>query len=253
MTGAKIWLLAFVFPVRSGAFDVSRSGRDGIKTAVKAVANESSQVSREGFLSVAASAVLGWTAAPPLSFAEGDEFSASVDPKPPRSISGCPKPTSGKANNCVSTSNVKQLDTYMPPWTFEVSADEAFARLKGAIASDPSLSTTEVDEDGRFIRLEVLRPLAQDEVQFLVKAADKVVTFQSNEIDGGSVSDFGANRNRIETMRKKCGVFEVMGGGMTADSYGNVGSDRGGGALGQLKAFYGLQSGKGYQDIYEED
>ena len=76
----------------------------------KAVANESSQVSREGFLSVAASAVLGWTAAPPLSFAEGDEFSASVDPKPPRSISGCPKPTSGKANNCVSTSNVKQLE-----------------------------------------------------------------------------------------------------------------------------------------------
>jgi len=141
----------------------------------------------------------------------------------------------------------------MPPWTFEVSADEALARLKGAIAADPAFTVIELDEDERFIRVEVQRTFkGQDEMQFIVKGDDKVVIFQSFEKDGGTISDFGANRNRVESLRKKIGVFDIMGKGMTADSYGSVGADRGGGALGQLKAFYGLQSGKGFQDVFEE-
>ena len=45
-----------------------------------------------------------------------------------------------------------------------------------------------------------------------------------------------------------------MGGGLTADSYeGGGAAARGNGALGQLKAFYGLQSGQGFQDVFEDE
>ena len=37
-----------------------------------------------------------------------------------------------------------------PPWTFEVSADEAFARIKGVLKSDDSFVITEVDDEGNF-------------------------------------------------------------------------------------------------------
>jgi len=45
-----------------------------------------------------------------------------------------------------------------------------------------------------------------------------------------------------------------MGDGMTADSY-NVGGEvnRNNGPLGQLKAFYGLQSGEGFKKLFEKD
>ena len=92
---------------------------------------------RGRFLSVAAGSLLSAAtavAAPRASWAEvpaGGSFSKCVkeDGK------------TGKATNCVSTSNVKDVDLYSPPWTYEVSSDEAFARLKGAIAA-PAFSQT---------------------------------------------------------------------------------------------------------------
>ena len=45
-----------------------------------------------------------------------------------------------------------------------------------------------------------------------------------------------------------------MGGGMTADSYdGGGAAARGNGFGGQLKAFYGLQRGEGFQSVFEEE
>ena len=98
----------------------------------------------------------------------------------------------GKATNCVSTSNVKDVDLYSPPWTYEVSSDEAFARLKGAIAADSSLEVVESDKENRYLRVEAATPLFQgkDAVEFLLRGdEDKFVTFKSYGMEAGAITD----------------------------------------------------------------
>ena len=156
-------------------------------------------------------------------------------------------------SSCVSTASVKKIDSYSPPWTFECSPEEAFARLKGSIAADSSLSIVIDDEDAKYVKVQAQRTaLGQDELEFLVRGSgDNVVTFRSVRTNDTGVSDFGAIRNRLETLRKKAGVFDVMGGGLTADSYDVP--MKGNGVFGQLKAFYGLQSGEGFESVFEDD
>lgn len=178
----------------------------------------------------------------------GIPFTASADQD--FTIQACG--TAEKSQNCVSTSSVKNLDKYSPPWTYQCSPDEAFARLKGVIASEPELSIIELEKSARYIKVSAPRGLASDEIEFVVRGnGDNVVTFRSQEINGPGVSDFGAMRSRLDSLRKKSGVFDIMGAGMTADSYEMPISNRG--ALGQLKAFYGLQSGKGFESVFEDD
>jgi uncharacterized protein (DUF1499 family) len=164
----------------------------------------------------------------------------------PSSIAAC-KVVAGVPTNCVSTASIKQVGCYAPPWTFQVSSEEAMARIKGVLVSDPSLNVEEVLPN--YIRATCSRGLTTDELEFLVNDQDKVVTFRSAEVGDASVSDFGVNRKRLEELRKKASVFGVMGEGLTADSFEGA---RGGGPLGQLKAFYGLQSGQGFEDVFEE-
>lgn len=152
----------------------------------------------------------------------------------------------------MATSNIKQLDTYSPPWTFEVSPDEAFARLKGIVKSDDSLTIVEIDEKARYLIVNANRLAAVDSMEFVVRGDDKVVIFKSFEKEASGVPDFGANRKRVEELRKKSGgVFSVMGDGLTADSYDGGAAGKRNGIGGQLKAFYGLNSGEGYQDVFE--
>jgi hypothetical protein len=102
-----------------------------------------------------------------------------------------------------------------------------------------------------------------DEVEFLVKGDDKVVLYrstvrQSTSGLGPSASSFGANRKRIDDIYKKGAVFDLMGGGMTADSVdGGGAASRGNGPWGQLKSFYGQQSTEKSTltpaALYEED
>jgi len=169
-----------------------------------------------------------------------------------RKIEGCPKPVNGKATNCIATTNIRQLDTYSPPWTFETSPDEAFARLKGIIKSDSSLEVVETDDEGRYIRVETKRLNTVDSLEFLVKGDDKVIIFKSTEKEASGLPDFGANRKRVEELRKKSGgFFSMMGDGLTADSYDGGAAGKRNGFGGQLKAFYGLNSGQGYEGVFE--
>lgn len=202
--------------------------------------NEPHSLSRNEFISTSLLTLGTLLVNPPPSL-------ASEQPE----ITACKVALGGKPTNCISTASVKQVDCYAPPWTFEVSAEEAMARLKGLIASDPSLELVE-ESLPNYLRVTSNRgPLdVTDQVEFLVNEQDKVVTFKSFELGEPSVSDFGANRKRLEQLRKRSnGVFGVMGDGLTADSYG----DRGTGPLQQLKAFYGLQSGAGYEEVFQDD
>mmetsp|Transcript_34640 Transcript_34640/g.49175 ORF Transcript_34640/g.49175 Transcript_34640/m.49175 type:complete len:267 (-) Transcript_34640:60-860(-) len=183
--------------------------------------------------------------------------------EPTFTLKECKVAKSGKSTNCVSTLNVRNLDVYSPPWTFDVSPDDAFNKIKSVVSDDPAYEI--IDEQSKrylkvsakrgtltdqLIKIGNTRNIVSDEFEFVVNAKDSVVTFRGAEAsDSPSVSDFGIIRNRLESIRKRAGVFSVMGGGITSDSYEG---DRGNGPLSQLKAFYGLQSGKGFEDLYDD-
>ena len=188
------------------------------------------------------------------SYATDEDDVTSTKPQSSRTIEGCPKPIPGKPNNCIATSNIKQLENYSPPWTFEVTPNEAFARLKGLMKTDSSFTIVEIDEDEKYIQVDVQRTFnTKDRMEFLVKGDDKVVIFKSNEIEGNGLTDLGINKKRVDDLRLKSGgVFQLMGEGLTADSIDGGKFGRRNGIAGQLKAFYGLQSGEGFQDIFEE-
>jgi uncharacterized protein (DUF1499 family) len=155
---------------------------------------------------------------------------------------------------CVSTSNVRQLDLYVAPWTYTVSADEIMSRLKGVIISLDESNNKIVEQDtNQHLVVEVSRPNdlfgTKDTIEFVINDVDKVVTFRS--IASNEAADFGLQRRRLDDVRKKTGVFGIMGDSMnTADSVST--QERGNGPIGQLKAFYGLQSGSGYEDVLAE-
>jgi uncharacterized protein (DUF1499 family) len=143
--------------------------------------------------------------------------------------------------NCVSTSSVKQLDLYAPPWTFNgMTKDEVMARLKGVIAADSSMIL--LVEKPNYLKVQAGRSFYTDELELSINEADEVVTFRSSQVSGPMVSDFGANRKRLEEIRVKAKL------GVMGQEY-ELADPSSEGALGQLKAFYGLQSGEGFEDI----
>lgn len=235
----------------------SSTSRIQTRTDAKRANDDESDVShnnrRKFIVSSATLATSIITSFPNISRASGGDDDITEIRQPKRTIQGCPKPIPGKSSNCVSTSNIKQLETYSPPWTFQCSSDEAFARIKGLLKSS-EYTITEVDDDSRYIKADVNRFNGVDSIEFLVKEEDNVVVFKSYEKEGpaNGISDFGANRNRVDELRKKSnGVFALMGEGLgTADSFegGAFGSRNG--IAGQLKAFYGLQSGAGFEDAF---
>lgn len=218
-------------------------------TSLRAVGDNSSELSRGTFLTTTCSAILS-----SVSIQSANAEDTTAEATVAKSIVKC-----DVDDDCVSTANIKDTKgSYSPPWTFEVSPDEAFARIKGVLKSDDQFVITEVDDEQRYIRAYAKRiTVDSDEVEFLVKGNDKVVLYRSfarKNAAGPSVSDFGANRKRIDMIRKKGAVFDLMGGGETADSFdGGGAAQRGNGPLGQLKSFYGLQRGTGFESVFEED
>jgi uncharacterized protein (DUF1499 family) len=154
-------------------------------------------------------------------------------------VAACPSTSS----NCISTASVRQLQLYMPPWIYpdEMLPQEVLARLKGAISTDNMMTIAEQTDTA--VLCKATRNFAVDELVFVVNAEDHVVTFSSRQVEGPDSSDFGAMRKRLEDLRRRAAVFQVMGGEESAD---NAPAE---GALGQLKAFYGLQSGAGFEDV----
>ena len=141
---------------------------------------------------------------------------------------------------------MKQVDCYVAPWTFECSAAEAQARLKGVFVAD-SMTYSELYEEKNYLRVSAARGLATDQLEFVFDEKDKFVKLRSADAsDAISISDFGANRRRMDGIRKAANIFDVMGG-----SYDSI-ENRGTGPLGQLKSFYGLQSGGGFEDLYKD-
>ena len=203
-----------------------------------------------GMLGVASSVALGQSGILPANADDTEPAVSSSSPSAAEaasySITKC-NPSNKKA--CVSTANVRNLDLYMTPWTYETSTDDMVARLKGAIVADPTCSVVK-QEGNAYLQVEAKRlsfgTTLNDTLEFVINDSDKVVTFKSEATGEGS--DFGVNKKRLEDIRKRAGVFGLMGESLnSADSVSTA--ERGNGPLGQLKAFYGLQSGAGFEDV----
>lgn len=228
----------------SSAFTLKpqRKASKGITLSAGSEFLDSAVSSRRHWLSKCVASAPAFLVGVSVARAEGDESMGS-DPPSPYSIQKCS--TSTKAA-CVSTANVRNLDLYRPPWTFSVSTAEAMSRLKGSIAADPACEI--VKQDGNlYLKVEAKRSDlfgSVDTLEFVVNGSDQVITFRSSS--NNDTNDLGANKRRLDEIRKRAGVFGLMGDTLnTADSA----TIKGNGPLGQLKAFYGLQSGGGFEDI----
>ena len=74
--------------------------------------------------------------------------------------------------------------------------EEALARIKGAVGTDPLLSI--VEQSDKYLRVRATRNFATDEVVFVVNPDDHVITYSSRQVDGLDYSsDFGAQRKRL--------------------------------------------------------
>ena len=178
-------------------------------------------------------------------------------PVTPPSITQCPPQT----KNCISSSNIKDITKYSPPWSYSTSTEEAFKTLKNSISSDPNLRVTSsylpstssslssVESSSPYITASASRAFKdQDALTFLFKPSDSLILFTTKENnDDTKVPDFGAQRSRLKNLRVLSGFGEMGQGFGSADVAGKKES------FGtQLKSFYGLQSGKGWEDIYED-
>lgn len=176
-----------------------------------------------------------------------DQATKSIAPSSPsHRILPCNKSVSGAPANCVSTASVKQVDLYMAPWTWPegTSAEEVVGRIKGIVDTDGTLQMVE-QHDNRYFRLRAARNFNYDEIELVVNPLDRVITFRSQQVEGPeSVSDFGANRKRLEDIRKRIPFLQVMGA-----EFDSADSGPREGVGGQLKAFWGLQSGGGFEKV----
>lgn len=155
----------------------------------------------------------------------------------------CRKPEGGAPANCISTASVKQVDLYMPPWTYPegMPVDEVMARLKGAVSTDMKLEV--VEEKENYLKVKAIRNFAIDILEFVINPAERVITFRSQQSEGPGNPDFGGNRKRLNELKRRTQVFRSMG-----DAFNSADSEQQEGALGELRAFYGLGTGKGFEE-----
>lgn len=188
-----------------------------------------------------------------------------VVPTPGKSytISSCP-PRASSA--CISTASVKgnAMKSYGTPWTYNCTPEKAYETLLAILKSESnSIDIAFTDPDALYIQATAKRNLGvTDDIEFYVKREDDVIVYRSSQTgiedliqkSGGEkeFNDLGANKKRMERLRKMSnGVFGVMGDLGGEDYYGGASKGGSNGPLGQLKAFYGLQSGGGFEDVFD--
>lgn len=195
----------------------------------------------------------------------------STIPKKTYQITSCPPKTS---SSCISTSSTKgdALKSYVAPWTFQCTPEKAFRTLLDILEqqelnnNDESIKVAFVDMDGFYIEATAKRKSLlslggiTDRMEFLVKPDDNVILYRSRQLpdensnndgSGKDLNDLGANKKRLGRFRQLSnGLFNELGTENDYDYTGRKGVG-GNGPLGQLKAFYGLQSGAGFEDVFD--
>lgn len=168
-------------------------------------------------------------------------------------------------NQCLSTANVKQIDLYVSPWTYDpeiVSNDEVIARLKGAIIEidskynsivESSYQNNDNNNKDYYIKAIVKRNLVvNDEIELIIDPIDNAVRYKIQQIDGPEtlINTLKEQRQLLELIRSRVKGLELMGSNVdSADSALLIKPE---GIIGELSSFFGLQSGSGYEDTLLE-
>lgn len=107
--------------------------------------------------------------------------------------------------NCVSSQSADTVHK-IEPLTYKSSSEEAFAKLKQAIASLPR--TKIITQSPNYLYAEFTSTIMRfvDDVEFYLDADTKVIHVRSASRLGQS--DLGVNRKRIETIRAKLQELE---------------------------------------------
>lgn len=107
--------------------------------------------------------------------------------------------------NCVSSQSTDTVHK-IEPLTYKSSSEEAFAKLKQAIASLPR--TKIITQSPNYLYAEFTSTIMGfvDDVEFYLDADAKVIHVRSASRLGQS--DLGVNRKRIETIRAKLQELE---------------------------------------------
>jgi len=160
--------------------------------------------------------------------------------------------------SCVSTSNVRDIQYFSPPWSFDVTEGSGgeiwFDRLLDAVEGEEGVTVTAKRSDWA---IEASTPstvvVPSATLKFKMIVEDGIVLFESRKGEGGVGGVGGEDlRKRLERIRQR-GGFGLGGSELnTADSAG-VTTNNGRDFKSQLKAFYGLQSGAGYEDVFLDD
>eukprot|EP00588_Corethron_pennatum_P032331 CAMPEP_0194347160 /NCGR_PEP_ID=MMETSP0171-20130528/105835_1 /TAXON_ID=218684 /ORGANISM="Corethron pennatum, Strain L29A3" /LENGTH=282 /DNA_ID=CAMNT_0039114381 /DNA_START=542 /DNA_END=1390 /DNA_ORIENTATION=+ len=172
---------------------------------------------------------------PPQMPAPDSQILAPVSPPQMRSLIPACGPDEGV---CLSTSSTKDIMKFTAPWEYDAGASSpgnVLVALKRAIVR-ASGSITE--ENGGYLRAD----LNGFEMQYQVRT-DGVVTYKMAQA-GGFRLPGGEKviRSKLDEVKKVAGVF-----GSGGPQAGAVANEEG--ALGQLKAFYGIQSGLGSEEL----
>ena len=101
--------------------------------------------------------------------------------------------------NCVSTQS-EDTQHKIEPIPYQGSPEQAISRLKSVIEALPR--TQIVSETNRYLHVEFTTALVRyvDDVEFLVDEASQTIQFRSASRVG--YSDLGANRKRMEQVRR---------------------------------------------------
>jgi uncharacterized protein (DUF1499 family) len=184
-------------------------------------------------------------------------FAAHAAATSASAIAPCTKAPNNGPTNCVSTSSVRQVELSAPVWSYPsyLPVELVQQRLQDAIVADrqchisttvlPSTTTSDTSTTNRIVAVAQRPPFAQDQFEFVINPVDHVVQYRGVQIQGPTnVSDFGAIRQRLDGIRSRAGIFSIN----SSDAAYNTQQE---GPLGQLKAFYGLQSGSGFESVLQ--
>jgi uncharacterized protein (DUF1499 family) len=118
--------------------------------------------------------------------------------------------------NCISSTAVGNPSKYGPPWSYAKATtdpSEAWSSLEAAIRAEPGLELQVVQ--GLYLRAtapSVFPPGGVDDIEFLLRPADRVVLYRSSSRKVTYVypfmqplGDFGSNKARLERIRSRLG------------------------------------------------
>jgi uncharacterized protein (DUF1499 family) len=113
-------------------------------------------------------------------------------------------PVVNKPNNVSSQADINDRAHYVAPFKFTGDAAAAFQKLVKLVQKQPRARV--ITQDGEYLHAEFSSVLMGfvDDVEFLLAPEQMVIDVRSAARLGSS--DFGVNRNRVESLREQFGA-----------------------------------------------